>query len=201
MRRVSWAIAALATMLAFVPSSALCDSFGYKISSPKIGADTNFGAGRSKVPGGIAESGIFASSEVSGNSGSSLGGAFGRGAADRQIDGAFFFDNLLQSENSQAGGGGKTGALVDLNGRDVVLLSGYFGGGASRGDKGGQFVYADKGNYQVSNELQKGNGAARNSATALTVTPEPGSLFLLGTGLLGLALVLFWKAAKRSAGS
>jgi hypothetical protein len=37
--------------------------------------------------------------------------------------------------------------------------------------------------------------------TTLAETPEPGSLFLLGTGLLGLALALFWKSANGSTGS
>ena len=127
-------------------------------------------------------------------------GAFGYSKADRPVDGAVFFDRLLQGE-TKGGQQDSYGTLVDLNGQELVLLSGIDGAGTKSAGKNGEFYFADRGTYHVSNELQRGNGTIRSNTTALTVTPEPGSLFLLGTGLLGLALVLFWKAAKRPTGS
>jgi PEP-CTERM putative exosortase interaction domain len=197
MRKVSLAVLAFAATLVFAPPSASGDSFGYKTRNAPFGFDAGTGNVRNSVPNGIAESGIFTNLETSGASGATIGGAFGRNAVQPKIDGAFFFENLLQSGNQQFDDHESSGALVDLNGHEMVLLSGANGESVA-GAKGGQVFFADKGNYHVSNELQKGTGTARSNATALTVTPEPGSLFLLGTGLLGLALVLFWKAARRS---
>jgi hypothetical protein len=131
--------------------------------------------------------------------GASAFGLPGSQAFERPVTGAFFFDNLFLQGNNGAGSQDNTGALIDLNGQGLALLSGSHRGGAA--GKNGQFVFADRGTYRVSNELQRGRGFVRSDTTALTVTPEPGSLFLLGTGLLGLALVLFWKAARRSMGS
>ena len=164
-----------------------------------MGFNSNLDSGREGVLSGIAESGIFANTELPNSGGSNYGGAFGYSKAERPIDGAFLFDKLLQG-GTKGGQQDNFGALVDLNGQEVVLLSGIDGGGSRFGGKN-QFFFTDKGTFHVSNELQRGNGTIRSNTTALTVTPEPGSLFLLGTGLLGLALVLFWKAAKRPTGS
>lgn len=199
MRKLSVAIAAFAAILVVAPPSASCDSFGYRISGSKIGSDLSFDAGHGGVPGGIAESGIFASTQSLGSGGTNAGGLPGSRAMERPITGAFFFDNLFQAGKRDASGLHSPGALVDLNGEGLILLSGTKRGDESRKD--GQLVFAERGAYHVSNELQKGNGIARSNTTSLAVTPEPGSLFLLGTGLLGLALVLFWKAARRSTGS
>lgn len=199
MRKFSLAIGVFAAMLAIAPPSASCDSFGYKISGSKIGANSSFDAGHGGVPGRISESGIFASTGLPGTDEASAFGLPGSQAVERPITGAYFFDNFFERENKGINSQDNTGALIDLNGQGLVLLSGSYRGGAA--GKNGKFVFADRGTYRVSNELQRGRGLVRSDTTALTVTPEPGSLFLLGTGLLGLALVLFWKAARRSTGS
>jgi len=41
----------------------------------------------------------------------------------------------------------------------------------------------------------------RSRDVRVAVTPERIPLFLPGTGLLGMALVLFWKGAKHSIGA
>jgi hypothetical protein len=47
--------------------------------------------------------------------------------------------------------------------------------------------------YYVNNKLQHGLGGM---VVTLKSTPEPSSLFLLGGVLAGMALLVFWKAAK-----
>jgi hypothetical protein len=92
--------------------------------------------------------------------------------------------------------------LVDISGDELSLLSGGFSARDKAGTAGnGSFYFADKGNYHANNEITKGANELVATAITLTETPEPGSLFLLGTGLLLLALVLFWKSAKRPTGS
>lgn len=170
MKQYSLALIMLATTLAIAPPSALCDSFSNRTSGSKLGANSDSDAVRGDTPN--------ASSEA--------------------ISGAFFFNDLLQGNNG--GNRDNSGVPLDLNGKQLVLLSGFDKGGQKAG-KSGQLLSADEGKDGVSNEVQRGSGLVENSTTALTETPEPGALFLLGTVVLGLALVLFWETAKRSTGT
>lgn len=58
-------------------------------------------------------------------------------------------------------------------------------------------IYSNNGIYQWTDSGSYQNGTNTNQPLTSSA-PEPGSLLLFGTGLLGLAWVLFRKAAKRS---
>jgi hypothetical protein len=61
----------------------------------------------------------------------------------------------------------------------------------------GDMWYGGPGSFVVDNSYAVDTGAMTNTVAAQfngEVVPEPSSLFLLGTGLLGLAIVLFRKA-------
>jgi hypothetical protein len=89
-------------------------------------------------------------------------------AAAGNIEGS---EPLLMAENS----GDKDGVRLAMSRRPLVL---------------------EKSSYQATNNFPKRAISLTSIFTMLVDTPEPGSLFLLGTGLLGLALALFWKSAK-----
>jgi probable HAF family extracellular repeat protein len=82
---------------------------------------------------------------------------------------------------------GKDGPFVGTNGNFSALnVPNILGGGAQGINDSGQIV-----------GLYAGSGASYNGGFLATPTPEPGTLPLLGAGLLGIALVARRKTARQ----
>ena len=76
-------------------------------------------------------------------------------------------------------------------GYELNLFGGGFGSGAPGN---GLFYFADNGSFDGNNAVI--DSANPDGTPVFSPTPEPGSLVLLGTGLLGLALAVSRKGVK-----
>jgi hypothetical protein len=113
-------------------------------------------------------------------------------------DGKFIFDNLIYpayAETGTANGILDSGGIFLLfgGGYELNIFSGSFGT-SSAGDQ--YFYFADNGSFYSNNPVVGSNGGP--AADSLESAPEPGSLFLFGTGLLGLAFILHRTTVKPS---
>ena len=213
MKKIILVTLALGAALAYIPS-ALADSFGYKTSGSNAIGNPTLGAGPADFASGVADAGVYAPNFPSGNPAVNNRTPFTFGPAERlkvnngsgpeslamSGNGGFLFDSLLYPGNAGTGTL-ERGVLVDVSGYQLNLFSGGFGSGnnsnaASNGRSSEKSI-----GYRINNEASKGIGDKVGTTATLTETPEPGSLFLLGTGLLCLALALFRKAAKPPAES
>jgi hypothetical protein len=208
MKKIILVTLALGAALAYIPS-ALADSFGYKTSGSSDIANSRLGAGPAAFASGVADAGVYAPSFASGNPAVNNRTPFTFGPAERlkvnngsgpeslamSGNGGFLFDSLLYPGNAGTGTL-ERGVLVDVSGYQLNLFSGGFGGG-NNGNAASNGRSSEKSiNYRINNEASRGIGDKVGTTATLTETPEPGSLLLLGTGLLCLALALFRKAAK-----
>ena len=90
----------------------------------------------------------------------------------------------------------------NIDSKQLSLLSGGIGERREMGVAGsGHFHLAGKSSSRGDAVDPKATISRAANIVTLAETPEPESLFMLGTGLLCMALVLFWRSAKRSTGS
>jgi len=211
MKKFVFATLALGAALAFIPS-ALADSLGYKSAAQDLNSSVVIAPGAAHFTNRVAESGAFAMSGMIAtfsdqNAAATAtenrphaANAASKVAYAHSANGSSQFDSLLNFGNGGTGILDKGGVLVDISGRQMTLLSGNYAGN-NRDQNNGHFFFADKGSFHPGNNTSGSDNGSVGRAPALTETPEPGSLILLGTGLLCMALMMFWKSARQPATS
>jgi hypothetical protein len=197
MKKLALTLIALAAALA-IAQVALADSFTYTISGQNFSADLTFTANQiPSQPQGVdlitGVSGWFSDSDTSGrvtlssSNPATVISADGALAPNYADNGLFLYDNELYTNQKGYGILDWYGVLLNVTSNNYQLN--IFSNGSS-------FYWADNGAYYSNNPISiVSSGTGDPPAPgSLTPTPEPGSLLLLGSGLLSLAFVVYRKA-------
>jgi len=218
MKKLTLALLALAANLAIAPC-ALADTFSYTISGSNFTANlllqttsVQSDPGPSgNVPAYLVTSvsGTFTDPSASFTFGASpvIPSEAGANADDLTDAHGYLFDNLIYPTlpNNEVLDWG--GILIEPEaGFYLNIFGGYFGSTDGLTAPGNNYFYFADNNYYSNNPIPAGKlgqpipqaDANQEAPGDIAATPEPGSLLLLGTGLLGLVFVVFRKAAKPS---
>jgi len=202
--RIALPVLAVALMAA---PAAMADSYTYTITGSNFSATLNLTATANDA-NGIYVSGTDTITSVAGTfdvNGKTyvintpiapVLASPGSDATNPTDNGAFLYDNLLYPTATPANGIlDWDGLLIDVpgtNGYQLNLFSGLFGGIPGNEAPGNMYFYfADNGDNHSNNEIAESISSSSAPATAsLVAAPEPASLFLMGSGLLAMALVV-----------
>jgi hypothetical protein len=184
-------VLALGAALTLIPS-AKADSFGSNASGSNAVSNLKIDAGQAAAGAAVGSSGKVA-----------LRGAAQTGTVVSSraavTGGGYSLESLLNSRGGSVMSSDKADAVEEISSNDLSAMSGGLGGRKGLAVAGaGRFSFASKAVLRSTASVPKGVISQAATAVALAETPEPGSLFLLGTGLLCMALALFWKSAKRT---
>jgi len=210
MKIISLASLAMAGALAITPA-AMADSFSYAISGSNFTGNVTFTTGDTTVnnlPGPSGNVSAYVITSVSGSFNIVGGPAYnfadaqvalpdnGADAYNLEDNGSFEYDNLLYtglSGNDVLDWGGVL--FSPAPGYELNLFGGGFGSGAP---DNGSFYFADNGAFDFNDPVT--NSSNPDGTPVFSQVPEPGSLLLFSTGVLGLGLVVYRKAVRPAQG-